>query len=452
MVIPGLAVGCAGGFEPEEVPESKRRFPRTPIVGDMTSTRVVITFHVADDTPVTLRIWTSEDTLVDQVFEPSGDGFHKAMIDDLEPGTTYEYAIFGGDSPHFDNRSLLCTFQTAPGDNVSKTVRMALLCCVGQGTILPDYFLPAHVSGATQEPFEWEIFKQAVDHDIDFFVHLGDQAYLDFVWSDEDGTMDAYLHAWGFYHGGGYRDLYPLAGVYMTWDDHEAADNAKFDPWDMTADEEVKLANAQEAWYRVMPIDAKTPDDGAVWRSFRWGKTVELVLLDCRYELDPDHLMSEAQLQWLIERVSTSPCKFVCVATPKPFAEITSDQELFTDNADRWDGYLDDRARLTDVLAANDARHVVFVCGDIHMNYLGRGRITGDTAPDQAWEVCVTSGNTSPLASSLSDEQFAFVDADPHFPVLTFDPDSGTVHVAFYAVDGSLSYERTLEGLVPQDV
>ena len=29
--------------------------------------------------------------------------------------------------------------------------------------------------------------------------------------------------------------------------------------------------------------------------------------------------------------------------------------------------------------------------------------------------------------------------------MLTFDPDAGTVHVAFYDVDGALTFERTLD-------
>ena len=79
------------------------------------------------------------------------------------------------------------------------------------------------------------------------------------------------------------------------------------------------------------------------------------------------------------------------------------------------------------------------------MNYLGRARLAGEAVSDQVWEICCTSGNSNPAASNLSDAQFEFVDNTPHLPVLTFDPDAGTVHVAFYARDGSLTYERTLD-------
>ena len=120
-----------------------------------------------------------------------------------------------------------------------------------------------------------------------------------------------------------------------------------------------------------------------------------------------------------------------------------SSASLFRDNADRWDGFPEQRER---VMAALDARGggVVFVTGDIHMSYAGRITTGGDAVRDRTWEVCTTSGNINPLASSLSEEQFPFVVSAPHLPVLTFDPDSDAVHVAFYAKDGSLAHEQDL--------
>lgn len=443
LTLSALAVGCGTTFDPEAVPESKTRFPRTPIAGDATSTRVVIAFYVADDSAVTLRLWSEDGAIiVDQAVDPSGDGFHKVMIDELVPGAVYGYAVFAGEAPHFEDRSLIGRFRTTPADDALVPVRIALLCCVGQGTVIPDFYMPPGTDHPTVEPFQWEVFTHAVEHDLDALVHLGDQGYFDFVWSLEEGTTEAYLHAWGFYHGGGYRDIYPLASLYATWDDHEATDNGNFDPWDMTAEETTKLANAQDAWFKVVPIDAMTKEERTVWRGFRWGSTLELLLLDCRYEITPDHLMSEAQLAWLIDRIATSPCRFICVATPRPFAKITGN--LSEDSTDRWDASPADRDRLAAAIDALDSPRVIFVAGDVHMNYLGRASITGDRQSDLTWEVCCTSGNVNPWAGTLSADQFAYVDASPQLPVLTFDPATGTVDVAFYAADGSLAFQQTL--------
>ncbi len=428
----------SGPDDPYAVPESMERFPRTPMAGDMTKTRAVLTFFVADDSAVTLQVWTDEGVVVDQPMAPSGDGFHKVMVDDLVPGTTYAYTVFG---PDFADRGLIGQFRTPPEDDVLVPVRIALMACIGQGTVLPDYVRTPSMENPTVEPFQWEIYTHASDHDLDALVHLGDQGYMDNVWKEENGTLEAYLEGWGAYHGGGYRDLYPLAGLYVSRDDHEAVDNGQFDPWDTTPEEDQKLDQALQAWVKVMPIDAT--EVLPIWRSFRWGATLELVLLDCRYELTDEVLMTEAQLAFLLERIERSDARFICVATPKPFADIASSATLFTDNADRWDGFPDQRRRVLDAIDARGGG-VIFVTGDIHMTYLGRATTGGDAPSDNTWEVCTTSGNINPLASSLDDEQFVFVEALPNLPVLTFDPDADSVHVAFYGKDGSLTHEQTL--------
>ena len=137
--IPALALGCGRPFDPESVPESLERFPRTPIAGDMTQTRIVIAFYVADDTPVTLRLWTEAETVIDERIEPSGDGFHKVMIDGLLPGVTYQYALFSGRARDFESRSLICSVKTAVSDESLEPIRIALLACIGQGSVLPDF-------------------------------------------------------------------------------------------------------------------------------------------------------------------------------------------------------------------------------------------------------------------------------------------------------------------------
>ena len=220
-------------------------------------------------------MWTDAGDVVQERLAPVGDGFHKVMIDDLVPGTTYRYAVLGPDAA---DRSLIGQFRTPPEDDVATTVRVAFMACIGQGTVLPDYVRTPSMENPTIEPFQWELLTHAADHDLDALVHLGDQAYLDNVWKEEGGTLEAYLDGWGAYHGGGYRSIYPLAGLYASRDDHESVDNGQVDPWDTTSEEDQKLANAHEAWFKVMPIDAT--EVGPVWRRFRWGATLELVLLD----------------------------------------------------------------------------------------------------------------------------------------------------------------------------
>ncbi|MCA9573528.1 MAG: alkaline phosphatase D family protein, partial [Myxococcales bacterium] len=181
---------------------------------------------------------------------------------------------------------------------------------------------------------------------------------------------------------------------------------------------------------------------------FRWGDTVELVLLDCRYELvdEPELLLvGEAQMAWLLERLRTSPCRFVCVCTDKPFADVRmADGDPYPSAGERWAGRPASRDRVTQLLDDEGLTHVLFVTGDIHMNYVGRVSEAGDRTSDRAWEICCTSGNVNPLVRDLSLTQFDWTGMPPHVPRLTFDPDAGTVTVAFHAADGTVSHEQVL--------
>ena len=149
---PVWATGCGDEvpFVPEDVPEDPVVFPRTPMAGDMRGQRVVFTFHVADDRPVTFRAWTDAGVVVDWAIEPSGDGFHKVMVDQLIPGVTYRYAVFDGDAPDFSGRSLIGQVRMPPPDDVAVPIRVGLMSCIGRGTIVPDYYL--------HETDQWLVF------------------------------------------------------------------------------------------------------------------------------------------------------------------------------------------------------------------------------------------------------------------------------------------------------
>ncbi|MCA9573364.1 MAG: alkaline phosphatase D family protein, partial [Myxococcales bacterium] len=287
-----------------DVPESTELFPRTPIAGDMTADTVVIVLHTVDTAPPTLWVWHEDGTLVlQQEVAPDAHGFAKVRVDGLEAGTWYRHVLTAGPADAPTARGLVGRVRTALAPGVSEPVRIVLSSCIGRGSVIPDFVMPDQA-----EPFRWDLMEMAGQLDFDAFVQLGDQGYFDFIW-DAGPTYEAYLEAWGAYHAGGYRDVFPRAGVLATWDDHEVADNGTFHPATSDPDVRAGIEAAQRAWFTVMPIDADAPGDATVWRSFRWGDTVELVLLDCRYEKtegEPPHLVSEAQLAWLLERLTTS--------------------------------------------------------------------------------------------------------------------------------------------------
>ena len=59
------------------------------------------------------------------------------MIDELMPGTTYHYTLFRT-PPNFTARSLIGT-GTAWSEDGLDPVRIAIMACIGQGSVLPDF-------------------------------------------------------------------------------------------------------------------------------------------------------------------------------------------------------------------------------------------------------------------------------------------------------------------------
>ena len=121
------------------------------------------------------------------------------------------------------------------------------------------------------------------------------------------------------------------------------------------------------------------------------------------------------------------------------------DTEPYPGESERWQGHIEDRARVADLINTRALDHVIWLTGDIHMNYLGHCDEVHPSLAGRMWEVCNTWGNINPLIHRLSAEQFVWTAQDPHVPLLTFDPAAGTVLLRFYDEGGALAFEETLQ-------
>lgn len=434
------------GWDPEAIPEDIDLFPRTVMAGDMLEDSFTVALFIADAQPKLLRVWLpeTEEVVVETELVPDAEGFAKLRVTGLEPGTWYRYAAFTGDpdDPNDDGgRSLVGSVKTALSPGQVEPVTVAFSSCIGFGTPLPDYINPDD-----PYPREWPMTDMAEGLDFDLWVALGDQGYMDTVWS-AGGSVLQYLTAWGACHGGGYRKIYPKAGLLVTWDDHEVVDNGTVDPWTTDPGELAKMANGKQAWYRAMPIDAEDPETEPVWRSFAWGEVVEFIVLDTRYERAPGPmlaLMSDEQRDWFHQRLLDSPCRFICVCTPKPYADVKMILGDYPGGGERWTGHPEDRQAVKALINQSGRDGVVWVTGDIHMSYVGVTDRDDDSLAGNMIEVCTTSGNTNPLGELLSGEQFEFNTQNPHVPVLTFDAASEEVLIQMVNLDGEVAHQTVL--------
>ena len=89
--------------------------------------------------------------------------------------------------------------------------------------------------------------------------------------------------------------------------------------------------------------------------------------------------------------------------------------------------------------------HIDYRPCDIHTTYVGDINPDPGTGPGSRMkEICVTSGNSNPVAGILSGDQFEFKPGDPHVPLLTFDPESNEVLVKLLNESGTVVYEQYL--------
>lgn len=427
-------------FDAESIPQNDVLFPNANLAGEMRPESAFLAAYFADAAPKWLRVWQPTETdgevlvVKDMVVEPDPSGYVQVPLDDLRPGEWYRYAYFRGDDPTaFVDRSLISEFRTALAPDSLEPITIAISACNG------GYYDP---NNPPDGPFQYPALEVTANEYFDAFIHLGDQAYLDRVFS-AGGDLPTYLEAWKSYLGSrGMRDCYARAGLYCTWDDHEITDNSAVDPWSMDARDLERIRNGIDAYFKVMPL---APLEGAprrLWRSFRWGKTVEFIMLDSRYERDrptTGQYLSDEQMQWLKETLAASPCQFKVVGNSVP---VTDMPPLFdVARNDRWEGYERQRDELLGFIDDLDLPDVYFIAGDLHLNFVARVSRGDGTRTTRTREIAVTGGNSG---FPLRQDNFEYIANQPRGVLMTFDPMRSLVNVRFLNSDGTVDYEDDL--------
>jgi len=257
----------------------------------------------------------------------------------------------------------------------------------------------------------------------DFFLHLGDTIY-----ADRNGTATNLPEFWAKYRNN--RDdaamqaLHSETSVYVTWDDHEVADN--YLPGHPLAEV------GQKAFLDYWPIRRDPQDPKKIYRSFRWGKALELFILDVRQYRDPARgtMLGSAQKEWLLDGLSKSSAIFKFIATA-----VTMEGG----GSDRWDGYRRERTEILRFINGKKIPGVVFLSADLHYAAITRIR-NGGTLRDIAAGPLgaplnrITDGTASRFEFFLAENfNFAKITVDPkaeplHALVEFIDQDNQTFH------------------------
>jgi phosphodiesterase/alkaline phosphatase D-like protein len=348
---------------------------------DATDTSVLVGCRTTLPGPLTLTLVRAQDDawVDDQTHSVDVDaGYAQIELTDLDADTAYR-VVLGAEG----SRTPVGRFRTALGPGQDRRVVFGASSCMG----------------STGKP--WWTLTHAGAAELDFFALLGDMVYA-------DGSVTAadYDAEWrDAMQVAGMADLCAGTSVIATWDDHEVDNNWVLDET-VTQDQ---VDAALTAFRRALP--QRTGPAGGMWRTLRWGATLDVFVMDCRGERGPGwpQMVSPEQLEWLTQELAASTATFKVVLNS---VQVTDWSPVLATAAsdDRWQGYPEQRAALLE--AAEGVSGVLFVTGDLHFGALTRVGQAGETGED-LWEVMA-----GPAGSRVNGVPGFFTGDRTQFPIL----------------------------------
>ncbi|MBV0925112.1 alkaline phosphatase D family protein [Halomicroarcula limicola] len=421
--LPGSAVARAhsvtelsAASAPAAESEDEDVFPQGVASGDPTPTGAVLWTRIASDayreeTALTATV-ARDEGLTDIVGSwrvpaervAGGDYTVKVDLDgELDPDRNYYYrfAYDGASSPVGRCRTL-----PAP-DASPDRVAFALLTC-------QDY-----------RNGYYGAYHHVAQADVDFLVHLGDFIYEHGGGSAYDGRslslpsgegvvmgLDDFRYLHRTYRTDRFlREALAAHPILQTWDDHEIVNNRYWDyeegrPYAGDGDHPRNddpefmtrlFADGIRAWWEYTPTRVPYDPDAdslldqlELWRGFRFGDLVELLVTDERlYRTAPadgaqfeaeigaaggeitETMLGETQREWFTGRLAESDATWTAWANEVLAMEFDLDLGgAALQNADAWDAFAAERDLLLERAAAGDGSFVALT-GDMHTALAG---------------------------------------------------------------------------------
>ena len=380
------------------------------VSGDVRSDSALVWLRAEPGSQVTLR-YGNEPGLAQ--FQSTGaltvdagaDCTATFSLDGLAPATRYFYqAVVEGRAA-----GSIASFVTAPRPDDNHKVSFCF-------------------SGDTRQSYKPFTVMQAVRAQRpDFFLYLGDTIY-----ADRNGTARSLEEFWGKYRinrdDAAAQSCFRETSVYAMWDDHEVEDD--YLPGNPLA------PIGRKAFLDYWPVRRPAIGSEQVYRAVRWGRAVDLIILDTRQYRAPDRstMLGRTQKEWFFDRLASSNATFKFVATSVPMAG---------GGKDRWDGYPKERAEILRYIHDKKISGVVFMSADLHYAALTK-------IPKGNGLLDITAG---PLAAPLNrvtnsaNRRYEFFLAENfNFAKLTIDPqvNANEALLEFIDQDNLVFYTRNL--------
>jgi alkaline phosphatase D len=366
--------------------------------GEVTPTSALLWTRAPRAGKVTVELASSPFAPVGSARAAAADFTIRVAAKGLRPSTVYAYRFRQGSST-----STVGHFRTAPAPKSAAAVRFAVS---GDADATP---------GPDGKPAYnlFQVYARMAAEQNDFNINLGDTIYSD---SEVGGAKQALTvqAKWAKYRLGlalpALRAFRASTGSYSQWDDHEFIND-----FSKAENGAAVYAAGVKAFTDYAPV--RTGVDG-LYRTFRWGKNVELFFPDERsfrsakasaggactvsgaVDLAPTApaavrktfallapslalpvpqacidtindpartMLGQRQLQRFLADVRRSTATFKVIVNEVPI------QQFYALPYDRWEGYAAERAKVIEALRG--VKNVVFLTTDTHANLVGDVRL-----------------------------------------------------------------------------
>ncbi|MFC4986706.1 alkaline phosphatase D family protein [Saliphagus infecundisoli] len=458
----GLA-GCnANAFDDSLDPDQLLALPHGVAVGDTTSETAVFWTRLAEPGTVNLE-FTSSDSFddADRVqleADADADDTARTRLTGLEPRSEYSYRAWGvaegGDldaNPPEDEPAVKRgSFRTAPTPDADAPVTFAWsgdTYGYGGAPVEPPY-AGLEAIGKLQP---------------DFFLYLGDTIYADANTpagqvsssTDPDEALEIYNAKYREMRNPdssvadrtNLQTMLEATSVYAIWDDHEVINNFnRTNPL---------LPSGLESFLNYWPLDTHESVTGSsdtrMYRSFRWGKHLELFVLDTRQYRDPSDIppeekamLGKQQLNWLLGSLQASDATFKVIASSTTMGIMSGDG--WTQSGQ---GYGRELGEILNVV--EDLDNVLVLSGDIHKAQVAAFDTNDDVVNEfyeaSAGPLGAPSGNPNQYYEPFNPNVFYDRGNFNNFGVIQVDEAGDFIWIEIRHENGKIAFSRRMKAV-----
>ncbi len=417
--------------------------------GEITSTSAVVWVRGLREEDVTVEVSAAGGAPAASVRARATAGTDlavKAVFANLAPATRYLYRARQGD----DRAAGEFTTAPAPDDRA----RVTFLWSGDLG------------GGGFCRPLEggYRIFDAMTRRAADFFLFVGDTIYAD-VPCDKPGTVPhpqspattlSQYHARHRYNreDAPYQRLLARMPTYAIWDDHEVRN-------DFSGPTEPLMPAGRQAFIDYWPLMPPADDPTRLYRRVRWGRLLEVFILDTRQYRSPNAerdgpgktMLGPVQRRWLVDAVVGSNAVWKVVVSSVPLSVPTGRTArrdswtaagVFGVPVDDATGFATERDAILKELRARKVKNLVFTVGDVHHAEMIRhepqpGFVFHELV---AGPLSASTGRPRPVDESLNPRSLFAYGGIYNFGEVTVDGQGLTVR--FIDVDGTVMFTHAL--------